>query len=223
MKLLIIEDEKKIALFLKSGFEQEGFIVDVAYDGKEGLFLANTNEYDLMILDIMLPKVTGKQICEKVRFDGKDYPILALTVKSEIEFKVDLFEAGVDDYVVKPFSFQELVARARSLLKRPQRQEKDVLKIDNLSVDIRKHIVKRGDKKIDLTQKEFALLEFLLRNVNEAISKTVIIENLWGVEVNPFSNSIETHISNLRNKIEKGFEKKLIHTVPRLGYRISVD
>jgi len=225
MKILIVEDENEISYFLKKNLEQLGFAVDVANNGKKGLFFAITNDYDLMILDIMMPELDGRQVCRQVRAEGKIYPILMLTVKSEIDIKVDLLQIGADDYMTKPFSFDELVARINVLSRRPivHDYDKDVLKIDNLILDIRRFKVVRGRKKINLTKKEFGILEYLLRNKNEVVLKSIIVEKIWDNESNFLSNTVETHLSNLRQKIDKNFKKKLIHTIHGIGYKISEE
>jgi DNA-binding response OmpR family regulator len=223
MRILIIEDEKEISSFLRDGFEQAGFATDIALDGKNGLFLATTNEYDVVILDLSLPKLDGKKVCRQIRSEGYQYPILILTVKSEIDIKVDMLQIGADDYMTKPFAFEELLARTKALIKRPERRSKDILEIDDLVLDNRKRRVTRGNKKISLTKKEYSILEYLLKNVDAVKSKTEIIDNVWDREANPFSNTIETHISHLRGKIDKGAKRKLIHTSNGIGYSVGLD
>lgn len=223
MRILIVEDEEGIANFLKSGFEQEGFAVDMVHDGKRGLFLAITNDYDLMILDMMLPGMNGDAVCKAVRADGKTFPIIILTVKSEIDTKVNLFELGADDYLTKPFSFEELRARARAVIKRSNNVKQGVIRLGDLEMDPKKRIVTRDGEAIYLTRKEYSFLEYLLLHPDEVVSRNVIIEHVWDINANPFSNTIETHVKNLRNKIDKGRKHKLIHTIPGVGYKISLN
>lgn len=222
MRILLIEDEKGIIRFLKSGLESENFIVDVAEDGEKGSFLARTNEYDLIILDLILPKKDGKQVCQEIRKDGKNVPIIALTVKSEIADKVELLNTGADDYITKPFSFEELLSRIRAVLRRPLKLESEILKLDNLTLDTGSHAVKRGSREIYLTRKELTLLEYLMKNNGKVLSRGVIMEHVWDMNADPFSNTMESHILNLRRKIDQKNDKKLIHTLPGRGYKIDL-
>lgn len=221
MRLLIIEDEIGILNFLVTGLKCAGFAVDATSDGEEGLKLATSIAYDLLILDIILPKYSGHQICQQIRNEGKHYPIIITSVQDTIQTKVDLFKIGADDYLCKPFSFDELLARVRNLLKRPAKIIDEVLELDDLSINTRERTAIRGKTTIKLTKKEFSILEYLMRNLNKALSRTIILEHVWDREANPFSNTIETHIANLRNKIDKEFNQKLIHTVPGIGYKLS--
>ena len=219
MRILVIEDEKEINAFLKLSLESECFIVDVAEDGERGSFLARTNEYDVIILDNILPKKIGLDVCKEIRASGKTTPIIVLSVKSETTTKVDLLNAGADDYLIKPFSLDELLARIRALLRRPQQIEDEILEIDDLSLDTKRHTVKRATKEIYLTRKEFILLEYLMKNRSIVLSRGMILEHVWDMNADPFSNTIESHILSLRRKIDaKG--KKLIQTVPGRGYKI---
>lgn len=222
MRILVVEDEKKVADFLKIGLEAECFVVDLSEDGEKGLYLARTNDYDLIILDNVLPNKTGKEICEEVRKDGKTTPIIMLSIKSESATKVDLLNAGADDYLSKPFSFEELLARIRALLRRPKKIESEIFKIDDLSVDVKKHLVRRGKKDIYLTKKEFLLLVYLLKNQGIVISRGMLIEHVWDMNADPFSNTIESHILNLRKKIDLKSKKKLIYTISGRGYKIDI-
>lgn len=222
MRILLIEDEKAIINFLKPSLESECFIVDVAEDGERGSFLARTNEYDLIILDYIMPKKNGAQVCREIRKEGKDVPIIMLTVKSDIDDKVNLFNAGVDDYITKPFSLGELLARVKAILRRPRRSEREILKVDDLTFDTKSYAVKRGAKEIYLTRKECALLEYLMKNKGWVISRGMIIEHVWDINFDPFSNTIESHILNLRRKIDLPDKKKLIHTLPGRGYKIDI-
>lgn len=220
MKLLIIEDEREIGEFLKKNFEKEGFVVDYADNGEDGSFLARTNEYNIMIIDCILPKKSGLDIVKEVRDQLKSVPIIIVSAKSEISDKIASFKLGVDDYVTKPFSFQELTARVRALLRRPYKVESSIYKIDDVTIDSSKQEVTKNGKPLYLTRKEFLLLECLAKENGKVMSRGVIMENVWDMNVDPFSNTLETHILNLRRKIgSKG--KKLIKTVPGRGYKIE--
>ncbi len=221
MRILIVEDEKKIANMVKAGLESEGFCIDVAEDGERGSFLARTNDYDLIILDNLLPQKAGLQVCLEIRQAGKTIPILMLSVKSRPEEKTELLNAGADDYLSKPFSFCELLARIRALLRRPNRIEGEVLNFDSLIMDTRKHQVWRNKREIYLTRKEFSLLEYLIRNLETVLSRGMILEHVWDMNVDPFSNTIEAHILSLRKKLNLAGCKKLIKTVPGIGYKMS--
>lgn len=222
MRILLIEDNKEIINFLQKSLKAECYIVDVAEDGEKGSFLARTNEYDLVILDYILPQKDGLAVCKEIRKDGKTVPIIILTVKSEVEDKITLLNSGADDYLTKPFSFAELLARIKALLRRPKKVEKEVLKIDDLVVNTNGHTTKRGAKEIYLTRKEFTLLEYLIRNQGKVLSRGMLMEHVWDMEADPFSNTIESHILNLRRKIDFNGKKKLIHTVPGRGYKLDI-
>lgn len=221
MKILVIEDEKKIREFLKSCLEAECFAVDVAEDGEEGSYMARTNEYDIIILDNFLPKKSGMEICIELRSEGNKVPIIILSVKQETVTKVDLLNAGADDYITKPFSFEELTARIRALLRRPAQIKDETITIDDLVIDTNRHTVMRGNKEIDMTRKEFMLIEYMARNKGTVLSRGMIMEHVWDMQSDPFSNTIETHILCLRRKIEKKGKKKLIHTIAGRGYKMD--
>lgn len=221
MRILIVEDEKDISRFLKAGFAAESFVADIAEDGEKGSYLARTNDYDLIILDNMLPLKTGRQVCEEIRKAKISTPILMLSVKSETTMKVDLLNAGADDYLTKPFSLDELLARSRALLRRPEKIIDQVFTAHGLTVDIAKQVVSRGNQEIYLTRKEFMLLEYLLRNRGAVVSRSMILEHVWDMSVDPFSNTIEAHIMSLRKKIDTK-TVKLIQTVSGRGYKITV-
>ncbi len=223
MRTLVVEDEKSIIDFLKPGLEAELFAVDVAMDGEKGSFFARTNDYDLIILDNILPKKTGLEVCKEIRSAGKTVPIIILSVRSEEITKIELLNAGADDYLVKPFSFEELVARMRALLRRPKQIENKTLCVDNLVLDINKHVVKRNKKEIQLTRKEFMLFEYLLRHKGAVVSRGMIMDHVWDMSVDPFSNTIEAHIVSLRRKIDLLNRIKLIHTVPGRGYKLAAE
>lgn len=222
MKILIIEDEAEIAKNLKTNLEIEFFAVDMAADGETGLFMALTNEYDLVILDNTLPRKSGVEVCREIRLHKKDLPIIILSVISETEKKIELLETGADDYLTKPFSFQELLARIRAVLRRPKRMQDEILSIDDLEMDLRKNIVKRAGEEIHLTRKQFMLLEYLMRHPGAVVTRSMLMEHVWETDVDPFSNTIETHILSLRRKIKnKDNQSELIHTVPGRGYKIG--
>lgn len=220
MKLLIVEDNKDILHFLKISLKTEGFVVDAEEDGEKGLFLACTNHYDLIILDLNLPGKNGDQICQEYRKAGKTVPILMLTVLSETESKVKLLDLGADDYITKPFSFNELLARIRALLRRPQKMEEEVLSVGDLTLYKNRQKVTYEKQEIQLTSKEFQILECLMRRQGEVVSKISIIESVWDSKVDLFSNSLETHILNLRKKIDLNKPDGFIRTVSGRGYII---
>jgi DNA-binding response OmpR family regulator len=223
MKVLVIEDEHKIANAIKHGLEQESFAVDVAYTGTDGFDLASTEEYDLIILDILLPGMDGIEICRKLRAQNIHSPILMLTAKGQIGDKVEGLDAGADDYVTKPFAFEELLARARALIRRPRNSVGNVLAVEDLSLDTISYEVKRGGKLVRLSTKEFALLEYLLRHPGQILKKEQIISHVWNYDADILPNTVEVYIGYLRNKIDKPFPNKppLIHTVRGFGYKIG--
>lgn len=222
MRILIIDDQKEIVDFLKKGLESVCFAVDAAMDGEQGSYLAMTNDYDLIVLDNNLPKKNGKEIAREIRDEGKNTPIIMLSVHSDISTKVDLLNLGVDDYVTKPFSFDELLARIKALLRRPPKIEDEILQVGSLTLDTKRHAVRRDDKEIYLTKKEFMLLEYLMRNNGVVLSRSMILEHVWDMNADPFSNTIESHILSLRKKIDTGCKKKFILTVPGIGYKMEV-
>jgi two-component system, OmpR family, response regulator len=220
MRILIIEDDQNIGESLKSSLESELYCVDLINDGQEGVYAARRNSYDLLIVDSVLPGKLGPDICRELRSAGKTMPILMLTVRSEVADKVEALNAGADDYLTKPFSFEELLARVKALLRRPVAMLNDILVSDGLSLDTARNIVKRDGSEVYLTSKEYQLLEYLLRNKGFVVSRGMIIEHVWDSEGDLFSNTIETHILNLRKKIERPGSQKLIQTVPGRGYKI---
>ena len=222
MKILVIEDEHRIANSIKKGLEQEGCVVDVAYDGETGFDLASTGDYEVIVLDLMLPKMNGIEICEKLREEEKvQTPVLMLTARGELEDKVKGFKAGADDYLVKPFAFVELLARVRALSKRPKNSLGEVLKVGELSLDRGKFEAKRGERKIELSKKEFGLLEYLMRNVGKVMSKDQIINQVWSYEADVLPNTVEVYMGYLRKKIDKKEEKPLLKTKRGFGYKIE--
>jgi len=222
MRVLVVEDEKEIRNYLKHCFESDCFVVDTAADGAAGIKLAAENDYDLICLDNVMPQKTGKEVCEELRKDGNETPIIMLSVKSEATTKVDLLNAGVDDYMTKPFSVDELRARVKALLRRPKKMERECFNVDNLRLDSASHSVKRGEKDIHLTKKEFSLLQYLLKNEGVVVSKSMIMEHVWDMSADPFSNTIESHTASVRKKIDIPGEKKLIHTISGRGYKLEV-
>lgn len=222
MHILVVEDDREISDFLRVSLEAECFAVDTAFDGETGSYLARTNHYDIIILDNVLPTKEGRLACKEIREAGKTTPIIMLSVKSETVTKVDLLNAGADDYMTKPFSLNELMARIRALLRRPKELTSEILSLGDLVIDISKHSVKRGGKEIYLTRKEFVLLVYLLKNAGSAMSRGMIMENVWNMKIDPFSNTIESHILSLRKKIDTKAKKKLIQTVPGIGYKMMI-
>lgn len=223
MKILIIEDEHKIANLIKQGLEQERFITDVAYDGTKGYDLASAEYYDLIILDRLLPGIDGLNICKNLREQGNHTPILMLTAKTQIIDKVEGLNSGADDYLTKPFAFEELLARIKALSRRPVATTAKMYKLRDLSLDMNSFEVIRGGKQISLSSKEFALLEYLMRNQNKTLTKEQIISHVWSYESNILPNTVEVFIGYLRNKIDKPFKDKnpLIHTIRGFGYKIG--
>lgn len=220
MRILVIEDEYGIASLLKTGLESEYFVVDVAADGETGSYLARTNEYDLIILDNMLPKKSGKEVCSEIRQAGKTTPIIILSVQSELLTKVDLLDRGADDYLTKPFSFEELLARIRALLRRPPSISESALSVRNIVLDLHQHTVEKEGVTIYLTRKEFMLFELLLRRKGAVVSRAMIIEHVWDMHTDPFSNTLESHILNLRKKVDDPNCESVIKTVPGIGYKV---
>jgi len=218
MRILVVEDEKKVASFIKKGLEEEHYAVDIAYDGEEGLDLAQINEYDLILLDIMLPKLDGVEVLRRIRGNGSSVPILILTAKDSVEDIVTGLDTGSDDYLTKPFSFAELVARVRALLRRKAKEKADILTVGDLSLSTSTHRVKRGAREIELTPKEYALLEYFMRNPNRILTRTLITEHVWDYHFDPETNVIDVYVNYLRKKIDHGFQKKLIHTIRGAGY-----
>jgi DNA-binding response OmpR family regulator len=223
MKLLVVEDEHKIANAIKQGLEQESYAVDVAYDGDQGLAAALNESYDVMILDRMLPgSADGIAICKAVRQKGIHTPILLLTAKDQINDRVVGLDSGADDYLVKPFAFEELLARIRALLRRPKDTTNPILRAKDLSLDPATFTVKRHDKVITLSKREFALLEYLMRNKGRILSKQNIINHVWDFDDDVLPNTVEVYMGYLRQKIDKPFKgAALIHTVRGFGYRLG--
>ena len=220
MKILLIEDDKKIVNFLKKGLEEESYSVDYALNGDEGFYLACVNTYDLILLDIMLPIKDGIEVCQNLRKEQIFTPIIMLTAKDTTEDKIKGLDIGANDYLAKPFSFAELLARIRVQL-RPQNNFSTTLSLNDLELDLLKKSAKRGNDTIILTAKEFALLEFLIKHKNQVVSESLIVESLSNMDDETLSNWVNVYIYRLRNKIDKPYNKKLIHTLRGLGYKIS--
>lgn len=223
MRILLIEDEKHLSEVIKKGFTELGFAVDQAFDGEEGLYLAESESYDVIILDILLPKLDGISVCRKLREKKITVPILILTAKSQVEERVTGLDAGADDYLTKPFEFVELQARVNALMRRNYQQPETIITIDDLEIDPVKRIVKRGSRQLFLTPKEFAILEFLARHKDKPVTRTQITEHTWDYNFDSFSNVVDVFIATLRKKVDEGYKKKLIHTVHGVGYVMSED
>ncbi len=218
MRILVVEDEKRIADFIARGLKEEHYVVDVAHDGEKGLYLAEINPYDLMIFDIMLPKQDGVAICRQLRAKKVNTPILMLTARAAVKDKVAGLNSGADDYLTKPFSFEELLARVKVLLRRQTNEKTSVLKVADLELNQLNHEAQRNGKKIVLTSKEYGLLEYFMLNEGQIISRWMISEHVWNEQFDSMTNVIDVHIRNLRTKIDNGFKKKLIHTIRGSGY-----
>jgi len=219
MRLLLIEDDPKIALFVKTGLKEAGFAVDHVADGEDGLHLALTEPYDIAVVDLMLPKVEGLSIIKKMREQQIHIPVLILSAKRSVDERVEGLQTGGDDYLVKPFAFSELVARIQALMRRSSRVAAPAeLKIADLTLNIQTRKVFRATREIDLQPLEFSLLEYLMRNTGRVVSKTMIMEHVWDYNFNPQTNVVEARICYLRDKVDKDFDRKLIHTVRGVGY-----
>lgn len=218
MRLLIIEDEPKTASYLRKGLSENGFIVDIAPDGEEGVYLGITHDYDLIILDVMLPKRDGWSVLSTFRNHGLQTPILFLTAQDSINNRVKGLELGADDYLIKPFAFSELLARVRTILRRGQINLPDILTVADLEIDLLRHKATRQGERLDLTPKEFALLSLLTRRVGEVVSRTVIAEQVWDMNFDSDTNVVDVAVRRLRSKVDDPFNKKLIHTIRGVGY-----
>jgi heavy metal response regulator len=223
MKLLLVEDEKKVARFIKKGLEEEGYAVDLASDGQIGLSMGLDGVHDVIILDINLPTMSGLEILKNLRRKNIFTPVLLLTVRATIEDKVIGLDTGADDYLPKPFSFQELLARVRALLRRRAESTPPVLKIVDLSLDPAKRMVARGDHLIELTAKEFSLLDYFMRNQGRVLTRSMIADHVWDDNYETATNVIDVYINRLRNKIDSGHEPKLLHTIRGTGYVLKVE
>ena len=218
MRILLIEDEKKIASFIQRGLKEEHYVVDVTHDGEQGQFLADINPYDLIILDIMLPKKDGISVCRELRKKNNATPILMLTARDAVRDKVSGLDAGADDYLSKPFAFHEFLARVRALLRRQRSEKSSVLKVADLELNQITHDVHRGNKNIPLTSKEYALLEYLMLHADQIVTRTMISEHVWHENFDSLTNVIDVYINYLRQKVDNGFPHKIIQTVRGSGY-----
>ncbi|MBW8005869.1 MAG: response regulator transcription factor [candidate division NC10 bacterium] len=223
MRILVVEDEKKVASFIKRGLAEEGYAVDVAPDGEEGVGMALDGVHDLIILDIHLPKMDGLGVLQELRKKKVDTPVLLLTVRATIEDKVLGLDAGADDYLTKPFAFEELLARVRALLRRRADAEPPVIQIADLTLDPARRLVSRGNAKIDLTPKEYVLLAYFMRNPGRVLTRTMISEHVWDYTFDTITNVIDVYVNYLRKKIDTGREHKLIHTIRGVGYVLKAE
>ena len=218
MKILVVEDEKKAAAYLRKGLAENGFVVDVAHDGAEGLHRARSGDYDLVVLDVMLPGRDGWSVLAELRQAGKCTLVLFLTARDAVQDRVQGLELGADDYLVKPFAFSELLARVRSLLRRSGPRQPDVLRVADLEIDLARHRASRGGQRLDLTPKELLLLALLAQRAGEVLSRTFIAEQVWDMNFESDTNVVDVHVRRLRAKADEPFAAKLIHTVRGAGY-----
>lgn len=227
MRILIIEDDADTLSFLQKCLKEKGFAVDTTSDGETGSYLARTNDYDVILLDCGLPKKNGAAVCKEIREqehpERKHTPIIMISVGRELTDKVGGLSIGADDYVTKPFYFDEIFARIQAILRRPRQRQSAIFEVADLALDIDKQHVIRGKDSIYLTRKEFSLLEFLMRSAGKVVSRSALAEHVWDMNADPFSNTIETHILNLRKKVDKKYKTKLIHSVPGRGYKIDLQ
>lgn len=220
MRILLIEDEKRLSDVIKKGLVEKGFVVDQAFDGEDGQFLAETENYDVIILDLMLPKIDGLTVCHNLRTKKVATPILMLTAKTMIEDKVTGLDTGADDYLTKPFSFLELSSRIQALIRRNSKESSPIMKISDLELDPSKRMVKLANNVVTLTPKEYSILELLMRHQNEVVTRTMVIEHVWDYNFSGMSNVVDVFVSSLRRKIEKNSKRKYIHTIHGVGYRL---
>jgi heavy metal response regulator len=218
MRVLVVEDEEKVASFIRKGLEEEHHAVDVALDGEEGLTMAQLTPYDVVVLDLMLPKLDGYRVLQRMRGEGVETPVLVLTARDGVGDKVRGLDLGADDYLTKPFAFEELLARVRALLRRGKPQRAPVLKVADLTLDPATRRVSRGGAPIGLTAKEFSLLEYMMRHPGQVLTRTRISEHVWDQSFDSYTNVIDVYVNYLRKKVDQGFDVKLIHTVRGVGY-----
>jgi DNA-binding response OmpR family regulator len=223
MRILVVEDERRIAAFIKQGLEEENYAVDVAYDGIEALDWAAAVDYQLILLDVLLPRKDGIEVCRELRARGSGVPILMLTARDAVEDRVHGLDSGADDYLVKPFAFQELLARMRALLRRRGEAKTVRLQVGDLILDTLSRQASRGGRIAELSTREYALLEFLMRHPGQVLGRTQIMDHVWGYDFLAASNVVDVYIGYLRRKIDDGFEHKLIQTVRGAGYRIEAE
>lgn len=224
MRILVVEDDLKIARFVSDGLQQAGYVVDHAADGEKGLDLAVTESYDAAVIDIMLPKLDGLSLIEKLRLHGINTPVIILSAKQSVDDRVRGFQTGSDDYLTKPFAFAELLARIRALIRRgsaPVQAER--LAAGDLVLDLLSREVTRNGKRLDIQPREFTLLEYLMRNSGRVISKTMILDHVWGYHFDPQTNVVDVLVCRLRNKVDKGFQNKMIHTIRGVGYVLKLS
>jgi two-component system copper resistance phosphate regulon response regulator CusR len=221
MRILLVEDEEKVSGFVARGLMAERFAVDVSADGQAGLELATTYSYDLVILDLMLPKMDGTQVLRRLRSQNVNVPVLILTARDAVSDKVGNFDDGADDYLTKPFAFAELLARVKALLRRGPVSRSSVVRVGDLELDRLSQQVKRAGKRIDLTSKEYSLLEYLMSNAGRVLSRTMIIEHVWDQSFDGITNIVDVYVRHLRSKVDDPFDQKLIHTVRGVGYSIG--
>jgi len=218
MKILVVEDEPKTASYLRNGLVENGFVADISHRGDDGLHAATGGEYDLIILDVMLPERDGWSVLSALRAAGRSTPVLFLTARDGVQDRVKGLELGADDYLVKPFAFSELLARVRSVLRRGPSRQSDVLRVADLEIDVTRHHASRDGQRLDLTPKEFLLLSLFARRAGEVLSRTFIAENVWDMNFDPGTNVVDVHVRRLRSKVDEPFERKLIRTVRGMGY-----
>jgi DNA-binding response OmpR family regulator len=221
MRILLVEDEKRVIDFIVRGLEAEQFAVDIAEDGKSGLEMITTYQYDLAILDLMLPVLSGTELLREARSRNLTLPIIILTARDALADKVKNFDAGADDYLTKPFAFAELLSRVKALLRRSSIKQSNILAVDDLELDQINQQVRRAGKRIELTAKEYALLQYLMLNVNRVLSRAMIVEHVWDQSFDGATNIVDVYLRNLRNKIDAQFERKLLRTVRGFGYSIN--
>jgi DNA-binding response OmpR family regulator len=220
--ILVVEDERRLANLIRRALEEESHVVDISHDGAEALDLAMATEYDLMVLDLMLPHLDGIEVCRRLRAGGRDTRILMLTARDAVEDRVLGLEAGADDYLIKPFSFSELLARVKALARRQvQAQAESELQAADLVLDLARHEARRGERKIELTAKEFQLLEYMMRNAGHVLTRTQILDHVWGYNFDSFSNVVDIYVHYLRNKIDRDFPEPLIRTIRGVGYSLK--
>jgi two-component system copper resistance phosphate regulon response regulator CusR len=223
VRILLVEDEARVAGFIARGLREQAYAVDRAADGEEGLYLASVNEYDLIVLDVMLPKKDGNAVCRELRAAGLRAPILMLTARDAVDDRVAGLDAGADDYLVKPFDFKELLARMRALLRRSGPPRPAVAQVADLTLDTASHAVERGGRRVSLTAKEYALLEFLMLHEGRVVGREQIAQHVWDEAFDPLSNVIDVYVKRLRAKVDAGFRPRLIHTRRGEGYILSAE
>ena len=221
MRILLVEDDARVASFIRRGLKEENYAVDLAKDGEEAVYMGQTGVYDLMILDLLLPKKSGLEALRALRAERVTTPTLILTAKDEVEDRVRGLDAGADDYLTKPFGFEELLARIRALLRRRGDMVPTLLKVGDLELDTLRHKARRTGKELELTSREYALLEYLLRHANRVVTRTMLAEHVWEQDFDPLSNVIDVHIARLRRKIDDGFRKKYLQTLRGTGYMLK--